>query len=248
MKNWKVTTLIRRALTQTIEDDTYWKCVHKLQLNATDEVFDAAAEQCRKRSNASRTLGANILGQLGSPSRPYREPSLKILWSLLRAVKSPPVLDSILVAIGHLQEETDTRNIRLIVGFANHESELVRFGVVNALLSKTDPRAIATLIRLSRDQKSDVRDWATFGLGSMISADSPRIRRALLARLDDPDCDTRREAIMGLARRKLPVIRSWLLAELQSESPTSFVFEAAIEFGDPTLLPLLEKHPNSIDD
>lgn len=233
---------MRRALSQTSQTDTYWKCVRELHVRGTDEVFDAAAAQCRKKTNASRSLGADILGQLGTPGRPYREPSLKQLWSLLRSARSPHVLNSILVAIGHLQEKTDTRNVRLLTGLANHKNELVRSGVVNALLSRSDPKSIATLIQLSRDPRVAVRDWATFGLGSMIDVDSPQIRKALLERLDDSDSETHYEALVGLARRKLPQVRERLIAELQRESPMSIVLEAAMESGDPSLLRLIEKH------
>src|SRR5262249_16743405 len=46
-----------------------------------------------------------------------------------------------------------------------------------------------------------VRDWATFGLGQLIERDTPKLRAALLVRLEDPDEKTRIEAVRGLARR-----------------------------------------------
>jgi HEAT repeat protein len=60
------------------------------------------------------------------------------------------------------------------------------------------------------DPDSDVRDWATFGLGTQSDADSEVIREALFERLADTDEDTRAEAAVGLAKRKdvrvLPVV------------------------------------------
>ena len=60
---------------------------------------------------------------------------------------------------------------------------------------------LAALIALSADPEAAVRDWATFALGTLAEQDSPALRDALAARLDDPDEDTRLEAIHGLALR-----------------------------------------------
>lgn len=76
-----------------------------------------------------------------------------------------------------------------------------------------------------------MRDWATFGLGQQCDLDTHEIREALVARLNDPDDDTRDEAIMGLARRKdaraIPAIER----ELRASEFGSLVLEAAELFG-----------------
>ncbi len=61
--------------------------------------------------------------------------------------------------------------------------------------------ALNALIELSADADAKVRDWATFALGTLAEADSPALRDALAARLDDADEDTRMEAVHGLALR-----------------------------------------------
>jgi HEAT repeat protein len=119
--------------------------------------------------------------------------------------------------------------------------------VVNALLARSDKTSVATLIQLSTDKAASVRDWATFGLGSQIDVNSPSIRKALADRLDDPDLDTRTEALMGLARRKDPRALEMLKRELVGLEPTSLVFDAAAELRDRSLLPLIEKHRNTVD-
>lgn len=247
MKNWKVPTLARRALLRDHLSHNYWSCVDELPTRGGDEVFVAATELCRKRNNACRTLGADILGQLGPPNRPYREASLEVLWALLVSTRSPQVISAALIALGHLQEESDTRKVRLVASYATHASQRVRLGVASALFAKADRTSISTLIHLSRDRVASVRDWATFGLGA-IELDSPRIRAALLDRLDDPDADTRCEALLGLAKSKSPMVRERLVAELEKEAPTSLVFEAVEELGDPTLLPLMKRHLHSMND
>jgi HEAT repeat protein len=74
-------------------------------------------------------------------------------------------------------------------------------------------RAVPELIRLSRDRSARVRNWATFGLSQQLGdphpIDTPEIREALAARLqDDAACA---EAAFGLAargdRRALPIVQ-----------------------------------------
>jgi hypothetical protein len=247
-KTWHVDTLIRRALESPENGDSYWNCVSELRVRGNDEVFQKAQKLCRDTRIAKRILGIDILAQLGIGDKPYGDKSLTILRSFLDPQTNPKILNSALVAIGHLQNSDDTKGIRKISAFADHKSEDVRFGVVRALMTHEDRVSITTLIRLTRDKSADVRDWATFALGSQIDTDTPAIRKALIVRLDDSDCDTRCEAIMGLAFRKDKRVLHVLQQELMKSSPTSLIFEAAEEFGDKSLLPLIEKQILSIND
>jgi len=78
--------------------------------------------------------------------------------------------------------------------------------------------AINTLIELMGDPDEDVRDWATFGLGTQTDADSPEIREALRNLLSDPFEYARSEAVWGLAKRKDPEGLRILLERLDSET------------------------------
>ncbi len=102
-----------------------------------------------------------------------------------------------------------------------------------------DERAIAASIELSRDTDSDVRDWATFGLGSVIEADTEAIRDALYVRLDDSDETTRGEAMSGLAKRKDQRVFPLVLDQLEKMAYWVLPLEAAEALGDPRLLPAL---------
>ena len=237
-KVWKVPTLIRRALRST-SDESYWACVRELHLRGTSEVFSESVRLCALKEVKAKVLGIDVLAQLGSPERPFRKESLALLHTILATDRRATVLHSALVAIGHLQKPEDSTGVRRIASLASNSDEHVRIGAVMALTGRTSPNAIATMIRLSGDSSSDVRNWATFGLGSQIDMDSSAIRDALARRLEDSDDDTRCEAIMGLAKRKDPRVREPLRSELNQRRVLSLAVEAAEEYGDPGLLRLL---------
>jgi hypothetical protein len=52
------------------------------------------------------------------------------------------------------------------------------------------------------DEVASVRDWATFGLGTLSKTDTASLRDALVEPLSDDDADMRKKAIRGLALRK----------------------------------------------
>jgi hypothetical protein len=66
----------------------------------------------------------------------------------------------------------------------------------------------------------------------MIELDTPAIRAALYARIDDHDDDVRGESICGLARRGDPRVVAPLLRELAAREPDDIgprLIEAAVE-------------------
>ena len=98
------------------------------------------------------------------------------------------------------------------------------------------------MIRLSSDTDHDVRNWATFGLGSQIEDDTPEIREALRANLGDPDHEIRGEAIIGLAERKDPEVADILIREWESSETVSLLsIDAAGIAADARLIEYLER-------
>ncbi len=119
-----------------------------------------------------------------------------------------------------------------LLPFASHPDSDVRFAVTCAMPGGVeDPEAkkrIAhALVQLTNDESSQVRDWAVFGLGSMLDVDTPEIREALRVHLFDSDLDTRLEALVGLAERRDPQILDWLRDELQAGTVEPLVVDAA---------------------
>jgi HEAT repeat protein len=78
----------------------------------------------------------------------------------------------------------------------------VRLAVATGMPGSPREDAITTLIELMDDVNDNVRDWATFGLGTQSDLDTSVIREALRKRLSDSFPDARVEAIWGLAQRK----------------------------------------------
>lgn len=229
--------LINVALSEE-DEDAAWHIVALLHHRGTGEVLEAAMRLCRSDASKERRLGADILGQLGTPKRTFPNESFDRLAEMLAHEKDPFVLEAIFIAFSHLN---NPRAIDLVVPWIEHEDDDVRFGTVLALSCHEDPKAIAALINLSNDADADVRDWATFGLGSQIDTDSPAIRTALFVRLTDPDNDTRAEAMVGLARRKDNRVIAPLIEKLSSGSVSELDVEAAKEVSHPDILPSLVK-------
>jgi HEAT repeat protein len=228
--------LIRLALDAS-DEDAAWKFISVLEARSDREALDAALELTRSSENPRRKLGAHILGQLGTPGKGFPDLAFDGLAALLKTEKNDEVLASIAFALGHLD---DARCLELLLSLKNHPSAGVRFGVVNGISGQSHPAAIQTLIELSRDSDRETRDWATFGLGTFIDADSPEIRDALADRLDDDCEETVNEAMVGLARRRDPRALEPLIEALSVDEPEPIHIEAAMAMGNPKLLPALQ--------
>ena len=75
----------------------------------------------------------------------------------------------------------------------------------------------ATIIELMDDSDDNVRDWATFALGTQCSVNSPEILNALRKRLNDSYEMARNEAVWGLAQHKDPLGIKMLIERLEAD-------------------------------
>lgn len=230
-----VDELVNAALTET-DAETAWKAVCALHWRGTDEVLQRAEQLCVSPCSQERRLGADILGQLGVPDRVFPVKCCRILRRMLQQGDEPDVLQAVLVALSH---QNDIESIPSVVRYSIHPGAEVRHGVVLALTRHDVPPAVDCLITLSNDPDAHVRDWATFALGTQIELDTPAIRDALADRLEDPDDDTRAEALVGLARRKDGRVVDALKKELSSDYVGTLEVEAAEMIGSAELRPHL---------
>jgi HEAT repeat protein len=232
-------TLIQAAL-GTLDADCRWELIDSIVRECPDDVFEEASKQLRSSQGRARALGADILGRLVTVDQGRRMRVSQVLQAALAIETLPGPTASIVAALGHVG---DPSTLTLVFPLAFHPSPDVRlavaFAVATLSLHPLGPQARASLIRLSRDSNSEVRDWATHALGSLSDADGPEIRAALLDRAEDDCPEARAEALFGLAVRRDPRAVPHLIRALQSPQVGKLEVDAAAMAADPRLLPAL---------
>jgi HEAT repeat protein len=247
-----VDELVARALVlddDAVHDDEYWGIVAELQRRGDLETFEAARELCEEPSDKARCLGVAVLGRLGAATgTPFLEQSLPLLLGLCREGASADVLAATLHALGSL---ADPRALTAVLAQRLHADQTVRLAVAHALAPVAgDPpqaAAIEAVMQLMRDEEADVRDWATFSLGSLLEVDTPAVRDALAGQLDDADEGVSVEALAGLAARGDARANDELLRRLEAAITCPFdnphvadlLLGAAEQLGDRRFLPAL---------
>lgn len=229
--------LIASALDGDDEDHERWGDVGELQDRGDLEDLEAAARLISSDDGRERRLGVDILAQGQVAQKPMRDRAIPLLLDLVARERDPTAVASLCHTFGHLHDPATIGAVRV---WATHPDENIRFGV-HGLTGYEDDRAIQTLIQLSADDDGGVRDWATFGLGTEIAMDTPAIRGALRARLDDPDGDTRMEALAGLARRCDPGVINALRVLLADTDVDTLPLEAGLVLAAPAFHGALER-------
>ncbi|HEY3266501.1 MAG TPA: HEAT repeat domain-containing protein [Armatimonadota bacterium] len=211
----------------------------------TREVLDGALQLCEGAAASDRSLGADILGELGVGEETFYEECFGGLLRLL-GDRRVTVLEAAAFGLYHMhglssmfarKGRDDLRVVGPVAALKDHSSARVRFAAVSGLMGLPDDGAIQALVELSEDPVTRVRDWATFALGSAIEeVDTPGIRDALFRRVHDPDFDTRSEALVGLARRHDPRVLEPLREMLEGDEAGLLALEAAETLADSRLL------------
>ncbi|MEY9863060.1 HEAT repeat protein [Catenulispora sp. GAS73] len=234
-----------------------WRLIGELHRSTGRDAFEAVLAAAVSDEPARRLVALDALGQIGyATGRPYAEETLPVLISAA-GDDDAGVVASAVTALGHVG---DARALPAVLRQVGHASAEVRFAAAVALPSLTgadEPGAVVAegtgaavaeaLIALTRDPDPEVRDWATFGLGTQLDADGPEIREALAARLDDDYDQAAEEAVAGLARRGDPRAAAALLDQLRqladddSILPGTLLFELAAASPTTDALPLLRR-------
>jgi HEAT repeat protein len=229
------------------ESDERWGVIRELHRRGYVSILEAAARWSTSTEGLLRCLAADVLGQLGfAASYPYAAESAPILVALLEDTDDD-VVACALVALGHL----GVGDADVIARLGGHESADIRSSVAYCLGKRDETAARESLVALSVDSDSAVRNWATFGLGALSEVDCATIREALVARLSDSEDEVRGEAMLGLATRGDARAIPAILEELERDQVMDLAIEAAGILANAAFLPaleaLLEAHPDSSD-
>ena len=222
------------------EPECRWELIDSILHGCPDDVFAAASLLVDSSDPRARTLGADLLGRLGPADMPKRDRILRILRGALAIERLPGPTASIVAALGHLG---DPSALTLVYPLVFHPSPEVRLAAAFAIATLSPeplgPQARGALIALSRDTNSEVRDWATHGLGTLFDDDCDEVRDALAARGEDQCPEARAEALFGLAVRHDPRAVPLLIKALKSPQVADLEVDAAALTQDVRLLPAL---------
>lgn len=240
-KDWTDEKLFERLLTNRTKK-TYWDNIRELRKRPNQYVFDRAVGLIKTNNDKEIIIGIDILAQLGFNPRFKQNEIIEICFSILDKEQTPKVLESILFAISHNNEILSKDHVLTLTKLKTHSFCIVRYGLVQALSGLEQKDAIETLIELSGDKDPDIRDWATFSLGTQIETNNDSITKVLWERMKDSSEMVRSEAIAGLAKRKDKRIKDTLIQELKNiDDNGSIILESIEEFEDFDFIELLEK-------
>lgn len=230
--------LLLRAMQRDPDGQAYWNIVSLLHKRGDRAILEAATALCQSAIPIARQLGADVLGRLGhieDSAHSFAEEAVPVLLRALQSEEHPEVLHSLVSALGWRH---DARAIEPLTRFKTHPSSWVRLSLSHTLSRFNDSLAIQTLIELTRDANEGIRDWATFDLCNM-EVDTPALREALVARLDDSDAQTRFEAMVGLAERgDIRVVKAVLRA-FEPDEEGKVLFDRSTDTPGYRLLPAL---------
>jgi HEAT repeat protein len=220
-----------------------WRAVIALQQRGS-QVLDLARSLSASPNWRRRALGLYIASQLrrGSAECAIEETQALLLVGLLDARD-----EVVCAAVSGLGHRPHPSALSELVRLSVHTNNLIRWNVATTLGRYSTPAAIEALLQLASDADTDVRDWATFGLGTMHEdIDLPAIRDLLWRNLHDADPGVQGEALIGLANRADSRALDYLAQRLDD---TCRVYElnAAERLASPLLAPGLRALAAQVD-
>ncbi|PCI78322.1 MAG: hypothetical protein COB20_06785 [SAR86 cluster bacterium] len=163
LKNWEISGLV--TLLADSNRIARMAAARELQLRGGAEVFSEVVKLSISKDVHLREMCAFILGQLGTPEKPFRIKALPILISLIEDAAAV-VRAAAAAAFGHLcSEEMPEEVEKLLILAASDSSSSVRACVAFSLGSASINQEVETILtKLSNDASDEVREYAQLGL------------------------------------------------------------------------------------
>ena len=216
-----------------------------LQARGTPELLARVEALVRSTSVRRRVLGLEIAAQLRAPGHahdyqadPYALETTQAMFVEALRDADPRVVRSAICGLGH---QPLPAALPALLAHLAHPDLRVRFALAYTLGSYPGPEATAALMHLAIDRDDLVREWATFGIGTLSEADDDAVRTLLWTNAHDPYRDVRGEAVVGLARRSDPRAIELLKTRLLDDDCRVYELEAAEEMPSAELLEPLQR-------
>jgi HEAT repeat protein len=141
----------------------------QLHFRPESEVFDAVLKLCSSPIEFEREIGAFILGQLGTPQKPFRDQSVPTLLNLIQD-KSADVRAAAAAAFGHLYYKDMPVTVeKALFDAASDNDVIVRCCVASSLGGAANvEQAEKILLQLVSDLDEEVREYAELGLDILL--------------------------------------------------------------------------------
>lgn len=227
-------------------DDFYWECICKLQRSASENVLDTCKLYSVDEDWAKRGVAVDICSEMGIRNESitgipaFPDERETILINIAQEEKDSRVIEALGYALSHFKVPGA---IEFLAIHKNHIDAEIRLAVAHGLCGYESEVAISSLLELMKDEDEDVRDWATFGIGTQIETDTDEIRDALYENLDVEYDGQYYEALNGLCERHDPRGMS-LLKEIIVKGPADvWILDIAYETKSNEMLPYLHNIP-----
>ncbi|WP_081466385.1 HEAT repeat domain-containing protein [Collimonas fungivorans] len=233
------------------DSDKSWQAIAELQMRGSPEALAISRRFTKCRNWRKRALGLYVASQLRRSQKGGTiesvEYALRETQAMLLVGLRDDCVEVVRAAISGFAHRPHQSALPNLIRFASHPDQQIRLQVAITLGSYIEIESIDALLMLATDISDDVRNWATFGIGSMHRADNSKIRDLLWRNLQDSDEDVRGEAVVGLAIRKDERVISVLL-ELLDTHCRVFELDAAERTASPLLLDRLNALKKSVTD
>jgi HEAT repeat protein len=240
-KDWTSKKIFDRLMNNRSQK-TYWNNISELRKRATKDIYHQAFELAKSQSDKKIIIGIDVLAQLGFDPRIRQQKTINLYFDLLENNQNDKVLFALFFGISHNNENLTKKQVSKLIEFKDSKNNDVRYSLVSALSGIENQMALETLIELSEDKYSSIRNWATFGIGTLSEENNDRIINALWKRTKDKHQETKLEAIVGLANRNQVSVKENIIDELKNGEYGSLLFEAIETLKDKDFVPYLERN------